>query len=1150
MACWTLRLLGPFLAEREGQALSGFRSDKVRALLAYLAVRVDRPWSRATLADLLWPEQPEAAARSNLRNALSNLRRVLGDARSDPPFLRLDGDVVAANGAAARWVDVDAFLGARCGVGGDALSETDPGTIARLEDALALYRGDFLEGFLIDSAPFEGWLAATREQLRLEATCIARVIAFGHARAGDVTAATVATRSWLGLDAWEEEAHRHLMRLLVIQGQRGAALDHFEAYRRDLAEELGVEPEAETVRQAQAIQTGDALVLTDDVAVAAWPGLRAQATDLRRRAPFVAREQALSTLAATLRRASSGQASVAFVTGEPGSGKTALATEFARRALAHDPRLRVVWGACSGFTGRGDPFEPFRHVAGILCGEAALEVSTSGESGARRLWQSLPATVTALLDHGPDLLDRLVAGRSLLAFARRHSGIDPEQLRRLQSLLEERSTQAARGPGPQPALLEQFTQVVRALAERGPIVIVLDDLQWIDAASLDLLFLLARRLGDRRVMLLGAYREEEAARRPSSGAPTLLDVVDELLTAEGSVRIDLTHADGPFFVDALVDSEPNALHPSFRSLVYQRTSGNPLFTIELLRGMQLRGELGRDAHGRWVEGPDLCWDDVPARVEAVIARRIEHLSPGCRDLLTVASVEGEQFTAEVAAAVAGRPPEEAYDLLGREAGRRHLLVNARTRMAVGDQSLSLYRFRHGLFQTYLRGRLDAVERARLHGAIGRELERIYRQDPGRYPPMALALARHFEAAGLTPQAVGAYADAARHAQTMSAHGEAVELLRRALGLLDTLPASESRDRQELELQLALGPPLTAGKGWAPPELAGAFARADELCAGIDDSVQLIPALWMLSVFRIGRSEHGAVQQLWERMARLARDANDRALIALTSLNVSPFYRGRFEEARRTLEAAAARPDLREQRQLAERFGMAPAVVALAYLAECLWLVGQPHEARARDREAHALAERVGHPMTTCYAIGRSCWSATLRGDDDATCDLAGRLLAVATPFGFVNFAHAATFFLHRAAVRRGGGTDDLAAMEGAITGYRASGTSLNHAAFLAHFAQGCAEVGEVGRGIAAVDASLGAAARSGELWFQAEAWRIKGVLLRARADGDEDPERTRRAARACLETAQHVARQQGATAIERRAAESLAVQASRPRLRT
>jgi hypothetical protein len=82
-------------------------------------------------------------------------------------------------------------------------------------------------------------------------------------------------------------------------------------------------------------------------------------------------------------------------------------------------------------------------------------------------------------------------------------------------------------------------------------------------------------------------------------------------------------------------------------------------------------------------------------------------------------------------------------------------------------------------------------------------------------------------------------------------------------------------------------------------------------------------------------------------------------------------------------------------------------------------------------------------------------------------------------------------------------------MEGAITGYRATGTSLNHAAFLAHFAEACGEAGEVGRGIAAVDASLSAAARTGELWFQAEAWRTKCMLLHARANGDEDPERTR-----------------------------------------
>lgn len=150
----SLWLLGPFLAELGGERLSGFRSDKVRALLAYLCVECHRPWSRATLASLLWPDFPEKSAQSNLRNALSNLRHVLGDQQTDLPFLHISQATVQFNNACDSWLDVRAFLDLlpKAGQGEDLLSEQ--ADIARLQQASALYRGDFLEGFALASAPF------------------------------------------------------------------------------------------------------------------------------------------------------------------------------------------------------------------------------------------------------------------------------------------------------------------------------------------------------------------------------------------------------------------------------------------------------------------------------------------------------------------------------------------------------------------------------------------------------------------------------------------------------------------------------------------------------------------------------------------------------------------------------------------------------------------------------------------------------------------------------------------------------------------------------------------------------------------------------------------------------------------------------------
>jgi DNA-binding SARP family transcriptional activator len=1126
---WSFRFFGPFLAERDGAPLRGFRSEKVRALLAYLSVEPDRPWPRSTLADLLWPDQPERTARANLRNALSNLHRVLDDA-SPAPWLTQTDAAITASACADRWVDVEAFLGLLPPPGATAEAATEPAALERLTRALALVRGEFLEGFALDSPPFDAWLTHMREHLRLEACRAARLLALAQALVGDDAAAAAAAARWVELEPWDEAGHRHLMAVLLRQGRRSAALAQYETCRRTLVSDLGTEPEAATRELADAIRAGAGTTATEPGAPV-WPGLAAPSSPIAE--PFVARDGELATLRAALGAAAAGRSAALFVTGEPGSGKTALLAEFARRALADDPQLLVLWGSCSAVTGRGDPFEPFRQALRMLTGEAEAPPAAraSGSESARRLWRRLPATVAALLDHGPDLVDRFVSGRTVLAFASRHGGVSGEQLRHLEDL-GQRTAAPATGPGLQAALFAQLTAVLGELAHHRPLLLLLDDLQWIDPASIGLLFHLARGLGERRCLLLGAYREEEAARPGPGEARPLLDVVEELL-ARGGGRIDLTGGAGRPFVDALLDLEPNDLGEGFRARLHTLTSGNPLFTVELLRGMQLRGDLRRDAQDRWTARPDLDWATLPARVEAVIARRIGHLSPPCAELLTAGSVEGEAFTASVAAAVTGRPLADACDLLSREAGRQHRLVTAATWLDPDGRSAAGYRFRHGLFQSYLHQRLDEVERARLHAEVARALLATLPADPERRAEAAVVLARHFEAAGALDEAIEHYAGAARHAARLSANAEAVDHLRTALGLLAALPATPARDRRELALQLALGPPLTAAKGWAPPELEAAYARAQVLLAGLEDDAQLVGALWPLTLFRIGRSEHAQANALAERMERLAVRSGDPALLALTPFKVSPFYQGRFAEAGAVFEAASAHPDLGLQRELAQRFGMAPAAVALAYLAECLWILGLPEAAEDRGAEATELAERIDHPMTTCYVLGRNCWRAATRGDDGAARGFARDLGRTAGAHGLGAFRLAATFFQHQAGVRDaaadGEAASSLRPMREAIDAYRAAGTALNRPGFLTFYAAACGAAGRVESGLSAVSEALAEAARSGETWFQAEAWRVAGDLLRAL------PGTRPRAAHTCRERARRVARRQGAVAFERRA---------------
>jgi DNA-binding SARP family transcriptional activator/predicted ATPase len=248
MARLSLFLLGPFGVILEGQPVIGFESDKVRALLAYLAVEAERPHRRQKLAGLLWPELPESAARRNLRNALYNLRQVIGERDAAPPVLAVTRDTVQLDLSSDHWLDVEAF---------NSLL-THKQAVHQLEGAVALYRGPFLEGFsLRDSAAFDDWSLLVRERLLHQVLdALSHLAAYYEAR-GAYSRACEYARRQVDLEPWQEEAHQLLMRLLALSGRRGTALARYEICCRILREELGVEPASETTQLYERIRDGE-----------------------------------------------------------------------------------------------------------------------------------------------------------------------------------------------------------------------------------------------------------------------------------------------------------------------------------------------------------------------------------------------------------------------------------------------------------------------------------------------------------------------------------------------------------------------------------------------------------------------------------------------------------------------------------------------------------------------------------------------------------------------------------------------------------------------------------------------------------------------------------------------------------------------------
>jgi DNA-binding SARP family transcriptional activator len=260
MARLVCSFLGTFQVTLGERPVTAFVSDKVRALLAYLAVEANRPHRRESLAGLLWPDHPQTAAFNSLRQALFNLRQVIADQDAFPPILFITRQTIQFNRNSYHWLDVSAFTH------GIAASQQHPHPrleaceicLPHLQQAAGLYRGSFLEGFsLKDSLAFEEWALLRREWLHGQALDALQRLANYHEGCGDYEPARQYALRQIELDPWREEAHQQLMRVLALNGQRSAAMAQYETCRRILTRELGVEPTQETMALYERIRAGE-----------------------------------------------------------------------------------------------------------------------------------------------------------------------------------------------------------------------------------------------------------------------------------------------------------------------------------------------------------------------------------------------------------------------------------------------------------------------------------------------------------------------------------------------------------------------------------------------------------------------------------------------------------------------------------------------------------------------------------------------------------------------------------------------------------------------------------------------------------------------------------------------------------------------------
>ena len=550
-----VRLLGKFEILRDGQVLPALPRPS-QALLAYLVLNPDVLHPRDKLAGILWPDSGEPSARSNLRQALWRVQRILGKdtLRSDRTSLALfRSDSFSAD---AYQLEQPA----------DALETS------QLLRAASSYSGELLPGH------YDNWITFERERLAAAFERVCSALLDRLIDEGRWSEVPQWAENWISFGTGPEQAYRVLMTAYARLGESGKVRSTFERCAAVLREQLDVEPSTETRDLFEHLL--DSLSGTTSPGEAAMPGRQGQPSEyaihVRPPAPsaFVGREEPLGHLQRLLDLAHAGSGGVVFVLGDAGQGKTGLLRELSRRSLARHPKLAVAFGTCDAYSGVGDPYLPFRQIAGNLTGEVDPLVSGGfmEEHRALELLQSAPMFLEVLDRRASEIVSLVLPDLGLI------SNAAPDVRRSLTRRTERRRVL----PFDQAIAFEQFSRFLRAVADVRPLLLLVDDLQWADDASLGLLLHLGRSVAQSRILLVAAYRPADVVAGRGGRRHPLEGVVNELRRIHGEILIDLELAEeseGREFVRAFLSTEPHRLGQDFQEALFHHTRGQALFTI-------------------------------------------------------------------------------------------------------------------------------------------------------------------------------------------------------------------------------------------------------------------------------------------------------------------------------------------------------------------------------------------------------------------------------------------------------------------------------------------------------------------------------------------------------------------------------------------
>ena len=768
--------------------------------------------------------------------------------------------------------------------------------------------------------------------------------------------------------------------------------------------------------------------------------------------PFIGREMQLQMLNKAWHDACDGEGQVVFITGDPGLGKSRVTHEFVG-AIPHDEADNLEVGALE--TDLRSGFVVIRKILQGLFGIGDTEA---------------PAAAT----------EKVLAARNTQGFDERL--LDPI-MAIMELPVQHPDWATISGQERSRRMHEAAVGFLLFLGRVKPVVLLVEDLQWIDAESEAVLGRLAQAVAPARFLLILTCRPEYDRSAFAAAAPAEIRLP----------AFNATEADA--LLDHLVGRDPQL--ERLRGAVSDACKGNALFLEETVRALAETGKL-EGQPGRYRPSGEVAEVAVSASIQSIVDARFERLDKDAKRVAEVASIFGGEIPAVLLRRMAALSSLR-FDAALQGLKKADLLMDVQV---FPEASL---RFKHALIRAAVSTRIVSSALVELHRAALAELKAYYAD---RLEEHSERLARHAQQAHLWDEAAGYLLISARKAIKRSAHTNALEQLDLGIWLLRSNEVADA-DEREIEFQLARGVALMAARGWSSTEVLAAFERAEELCGKVGDQARLFTALRGRAQYYMLSGKPAAAQELANRWSGMVKDNSDPGLAIETEhmFWTNNFFLGETSAAQEHAERAITLYDADRDHHLTYKYsGHDPGVCCRCFAGLSAWLAGEPVTARLRCEDAIGLAERLQHPLTTALAYWGTAYLHMFAGEAEAVLEAAERELQIAEKFQLPLIVGQAAFQIGWARFQLKERAIGLQRMEEAISAIRRTGAEMGLPYLIGRYADALADSGRFDDAAKSIEAALNLGRYNGTYFQLAELLTIEARIRESSGGGSHEIE--------------------------------------------